>query len=377
MRITFLSTGLSYGGAETQLVNLATKLKQRGRDVGVVSMLPPQAFVDDLEAAGIPVATLNMRRGVPDPRATLRLARILHRWRPNILHSHMVHANILARVARLFFKVPVLISTVHSINDGGRWRQMAYRLTDSLADLTTVVSRAAVDRYVQVGAVPKDKIVFIPNGVDTAKFRPNQRAGRHLREELGIGNEFAWLAVGRFEEPKDYPNMLRAFSAVAARRPDALLLLAGQGSLLEETKKLASELALEHKVRFLGVRRDVTDLMSAADAYLMSSAWEGMPMVLLEAGSCGLPIVATDVGGNREVVLNGESGYIVPPHDAEALAAAMSKMMALSESERKAMGQACRAYIEANYSLDRVVDQWEALYEELLRRKGIWKKERK
>jgi len=165
--------------------------------------------------------------------------------------------------------------------------------------------------------------------------------------------------------------MLQAFKMVVDKKQDTLLLLAGQGSLLEETRKLANELDLEDKVRFLGVRHDVPDLMNAADAYVMSSAREGMPMVLLEASACGLPVVATDVGGNSEVVLSGTTGYIVPPRNPEALALGMEKMMALPHEERCEMGKAGRAHIEANYSLDRVVDQWENLYKELLQKKGL------
>jgi len=287
------------------------------------------------------------------------------------VHSHMVHANLLARVVRIFCKIPLLISTAHSIDEGGRWREVAYRLTDPLADLTTNVSRAAVERYIRVGAAPKNKIRFMPNGIDTAKFKPNKAVGQRLRNELGVDNYFVWLAVGRFEEAKDYPNMLRAFSMIVSKKLDVVLLLVGQGSLMEEVKKLASELKLEDKVRFLGVRRDVPDLMNAADTYVMSSAWEGMPMVLLEAGACGLPVVATDVGGNSEVVLNGKTGFIVPPRNPEALAQAMEKMMALPKEKRLEMGEAGRAYIEANYSLEHVVDQWEGLYMELLQRKGM------
>ena len=369
--LLFLITGLAYGGAETQFVNLAIRLIKRGWELRVVSMLSPQACTEELKEAGIPLLTLNMRRGVADPRAVFRLVKILREWRPDIVHSHMVHANLLARIARLFYKIPVLISTAHSIDEGGRWREIAYRLTDSLADLTTNVSQAAAERYIRVGAVPKNKIRFMPNGIDTTKFKPDEAASRRLRNELGIENYFVWLAVGRFEAAKDYPNMLQAFKMVVDKKQNTLLLLAGQGSLLEETTKLAKELDLEDKVWFLGVRRDVPDLMNAADAYVMSSAWEGMPMVLLEAEACGLPVVATDVGGNSEVILNNKSGYIVPPGDSEALAAAMVKMMALSEAERRAMGRAGRAHIEANYSLERVVDQWEELYRELLQKKGI------
>jgi len=368
--ILFLTTGLAYGGAETQLVNLSTRLKKRGWDVCVVSMLPPQAFTEELEAVGIPWATLHMRRGVPDPRAVFKLVKILRQWRPDIVHSHMIHANLLGRVARVFYKIPVLISTAHNINEGGRWREIAYRLTDFLADITTNVSRAAVDRYIKVGAAPKDKIFFMPNGIDTFRFQFNQDARLQLRRDLELSKSHTWLAVGRFEEAKDYPNLLRAFKRVIDERNDAILLIAGQGTLFEEIKGMAYTLGLTEKVRFLGVRRDVSKLMSAADAYVMSSAWEGLPMVLLEAAACELPIVATDVGGNSEIVLDGVSGYIVPPRDPEALAAAMLKMMSLSEDERKAMGQAGRAHIEANYSLDHVVDRWEKLYIDLLRQKG-------
>ena len=370
-KIVLLTTGLAYGGAETQLVNLAIKLKERGWDVRIVSMLPPQAFTEELKRAGIPLATLNIRHKVPNPWIVFRLVNILRQWQPDVVHSHMVHANLLARIARLFCKIPVLISTAHNINEGGRWREVAYRLTDPLADLTTNVSQAAVERYIRVGAAPKNKIRFMPNGIDTSRFKPDRTTGQCLRNELGVDNNFVWLSVGRFEAAKDYPNMLRAFKMVVDKRQDTLLLLVGQGSLLEEVRKLANELDLEDKVRFLGVRRDVPELMNAADAYVMSSAWEGMPMVLLEAHACGLPIVATDVGGNGEVVLNNRSGYLVPSRDAKVLAAAMMKMMALSEAERRAMGEAGRAYVEANYSLEHVVDQWEALYKSLLAQKRV------
>ena len=370
MRITFVATGLDFGGAETQLVRLAEAIKKRGWQVGVISMLPPAAFAEELEEAGIALATLNMRSGVPDPRAIAGLAKILRRWQPEVVHSHMVHANLLARVARLFCRIPVLISTAHSISEGGRCREIAYRLTDPLADMTTNVSRAAVARYIQAGVAPKKKIAFIPNGVDTSTFKPNEAAGRRVRDELDVRESFVWLAVGRFEVAKDYPNMLRAFKEVALKRPEAVLLLVGQGSMREETGKIAEELGLKDKVRFLGVRRDVPEVMNAADAYVMSSAWEGLPMVLLEAAACGLPIVATDVGGNSEVVQNKESGCIVPSRDTGALAGAMLRLTAYSQAERRRMGEAGRGHIEAHYSLERVVDRWEELYKELLHRKA-------
>lgn len=375
MRSLLLVTGLAYGGAETQLVRLATRLKERGWEVRVVSLLPPRAYVEELEAVGIPVFSLGIRRKLPDPRPILRLARLIREWRPHILHSHMVHANLLARLVRLLAPVPVLVCTVHSIDErgrkgSGRLREISYRLTDPLCDLTTQVSQAGLERYVRVGAVPRHKIRYIPNGVDTEHFKPNPEDRLKMRKELRAEG-FVWLAVGRFDPPKDYPTMLQAFTQVVRNDPNTVLLIAGDGPLRKTMEIMAQELGIEKHVRFLGIRKDIPQLMNAAEAYVMSSTWEGMPMVLLEASATGLPIVATDVGGNREVVVDGKTGFLVPPKDPKALAQAMLRLMNLPEEERRKMGEVARQHIEANFSLDRVVDQWEALYRELLTRKGV------
>lgn len=371
MKVIFVITGLGLGGAETQLVRLSTQLQTRGWDVQVVSMTPLKAYVEELRAVGIPVYCLEMRRGVPDPRAIFRLARILRREQPEVVHSFMVHANLLARVTRLLATVPVLICSAHSIDEGGRWRERLYRLTDPLCDLTTQVSQAGMKRYIEVGAAPADKIRFMPNGVDTSIFRPAPEARETARGQLGVGNSFVWLAVGRFEPPKDYPNLLRAFAEVIRQRSDASLLVVGDGPLQPAMQNLASELGIADHVEFLGIRRDVPQLMNAADAYVMSSAWEGMPNVLLEAAACALPIVATDVGGNREVAVDGETGFLVPPQDHCALADAMLRLMCVPPEIRTQMGEGGRRHIEANYSLHRMVERWEELYRELLARKGI------
>jgi len=371
-RVMHVTTGLSYGGAETQLKNLALRLKQRKWSLSVVSMLPPGAYVDELEAAGICVYDLRMRRKVPDPRAVLRLASIVRRERPLVVHAHMIHANLLARITRLFASIPVLICTAHNIIEGGRARELAYRLTDPLADLTTQVSEVGKQRYIQVGAVPPHKIVYIPNGIDTSRFQPNPMVRQAVREQLGCAPDaFVWLTVGRLEPVKNHLGLLSAFREVAAVHPNARLLIAGQGSLQAATEQRIVELGLAGRVRLLGLRRDIPDLLNAADAFVLPSLWEGMPLTLLEASATALPIVATDVGGNSEVVLDGKTGYLVPPQEAKALTQAMLRVMLLSANDRIAMGQAGRAHVVQNFDLERVVDRWESLYRELLQRKGI------
>ncbi len=379
MNLLFLITSLAYGGAERQLVQAAIRLKTRGWDIVVVSMLPPKAYVEELEKAGIPVHSLNIRRRVPDPLAIFRLARIIRKFKPHILHSHMVHANILGRVVRPLAPVPVLICTAHNIDErgkrgSGKWRILAYRFTDALCDLTTQVSQAGLERYVQIKAVPKYKIRYIPNGVDTERFRPNPEARKLLRKELGVDADFVWIAVGRFDPQKDYPNMLRAFSQLWKEKPKARLFIVGDGPLRPEMENLAKELSIDSQVKFLGIRRDVPDLLNAADAYVMSSAWEGMPNVILEAASTGLPIVATDVGGNSEIVVHGKTGFLVPPRDPTASAKAMLELVNLSEEERRKMGEEARKHTEENFNLERVVGMWETLYRELLEKKEIYLK---
>ena len=372
MRILFLSTSMGMGGADSQLLSAAHGMRSRGHEVRIVSLTQLGPMGLEAQRAGIPTESLDMRRGVPDPRGLVRLVRLVRAWRPDVLHSHMVHANLMARVLRVITPVPVMVSTIHNIYEGGRLRMAAYRLTNALVDHVTIVSQAAADRFVRDRIVPKSLLTVIPNGVDTEQFRRIPRElGHSLRQSLGLEQEFVWLAVGRFEIAKDYPNMLRGFSRVRERFPHAILLLVGRGSLQSETERLAQSLDLGSGVRFLGVRDDVVQVMSAADGYVMSSAWEGMPMVLLEAAAAGLPIVTTRVGGNHEVVRDGESGFVVPPRDHEALGRAMLQLMELSETERRSMGDRGREIIRAHYGLNRVVERWEELYRDVLARKGL------
>jgi glycosyltransferase involved in cell wall biosynthesis len=367
-----LATSMGMGGADKQILSAADELRRRGHQVLIVSLTPLGPMGVQARTQGLRVESLEMRRGIPDPRGMIRLARLVRSWKPDVLHSHMVHANLMARALRLVARVPVLISTIHSIKDGGRLRMAAYRLSNRLVDRMTIVSQAAADRFVAEGTIPRELLSVVPNGVDIHRFQEVASSAREtLRRSLGLQREFAWLAVGRFAPAKDYPNMLRGFALVHEAHPDSVLLLVGRGSLQGEAEALALELGLATCVRFLGPRHDVPELMSAADGYVLSSAWEGMPVVLLEAAAAGLPIVATSVGGNREVVRDRESGYLVPPQDPDALGLAMRRLMGMSQAQRRSMGHQGREHVQANYGLSSVVDRWESLYHEVLAAKGI------
>jgi glycosyltransferase involved in cell wall biosynthesis len=204
--------------------------------------------------------------------------------------------------------------------------------------------------------------VVIPNGVDCEKFSPDSAARTRARNELGLGTKFTWIAVGRIEAVKDYPTMLRSFSVAQLAHPEAVLLIAGDGVLRPETERLAASLGLQSSVRFLGIRNDISYLLNAADALVLSSKWEGLPLVLLEAAACGLPVVATDVGGNSEIVCHGRTGFLVQADDQQTLASAMESMMDACPENRIGMGAEGRARVVASFGLDAVVSQWEELY---------------
>jgi glycosyltransferase involved in cell wall biosynthesis len=373
VRILFLSTSMGLGGADQQLLSAAQVLRDRGHEIRIVSLTPLGPMGLQARSLGLATDSLEMRRGVPDPRGLARLVRIVRAWKPDVVHSHMVHANLMARVLRLLVPVPVLVSTIHNVYEGGPLLMAGYRLTNGLVDHMTIISQAAADRFVGERIVPGRLLTVIANGVDTDRMRNLPPEGRAaLRGWMSVGDQdFVWLAVGRFEVAKDYPNMLRAFAAVRAREPRAVLVIVGQGSLQAEAEALTAELGLREAVRFLGARDDVPAVMSAADGYVMSSAWEGMPMVLLEAEAAGLPIVATAVGGNGEVVRDGESGFLVPARDSEGLRAGMLRLMVLPEEQRRAMGERGREHVRANYGLQRVAERWERVYWDALARKGF------
>jgi glycosyltransferase involved in cell wall biosynthesis len=373
VRILFLSTSMGLGGADQQLLSAAQVLRDRGHDIRIVSLTPLGPMGLEARSLGLTTDSLEMRRGVPDPRGLVRLVRIVRAWKPDVVHSHMVHANLMARALRLLVSVPVLVSTIHNVYEGGPGLMAAYRLTNGLVDQMTIISEAAAGRFVGERIVPARLLTVIANGVDTERMRNvPPGTGDMLRSSFGAtAAEFVWLAVGRFEIAKDYPNLLRAFARVRAARPDAVLVIVGQGSLQGEAEALTAELGVRDAVRFLGARNDVPAVMSAADGYVMSSAWEGMPMVLLEAAAAGLPIVATAVGGNGEVVREGESGFLVPARDPAALGAGMVRLMALPEGERRALGERGREHVRANYGLHRVAERWERVYWDAMARKGL------
>jgi glycosyltransferase involved in cell wall biosynthesis len=364
MRISYMLTSLGMGGAERQVVALAERMKARGHAVALILLRERQP---EEWPTTVDLVCLEMRKTPFSFIAgLLRARRWLRDFRPELIHSHVFPANMTARLLKFSLPAAVL-STVHNVYEGSWPRMLAYRLTDGLSPRTAFVSQAAADRFVRLNAVPAHKATVLTNGIDLAEFAPSAERRALIRAQMGVGEEFVWLAAGRIVPAKDFPNLLRAFARVRAEIPEARLWIAGEvlGAGSEAIQAQAAELGAS--VRWLGLRRDMPALLDAADGFVLASAWEGMPLVVGEAMAMEKPVVATDVGGVRELV--GEAGVIVPAKDSEALAQAMLEMMRSTPEARGALGRAARERIAAGFSIDAKADEWEALYRAVLEAK--------
>lgn len=360
MNIVLLITGLGMGGAEKQVVDLADQFAAQNHNVliiyltGEATVLPtnPSIRVIGMGMTKTPWSFLTTYR---------RIRSLIRTFNPDVLHSHMVHANILARLLRLSTKIPRLICTAHNTNEGGALRMLAYRLTDSLADISTNVSHEAVDAFVAKKAVPPNRMIPMVNGINTKKFMFNSVTRECLRAAENLpDNAKLLLCIGRLEEQKDYTTMLHAFQIVLQKHNALVLWIVGIGELLPNLLRLTEELGIQEKVKFLGLRHDIPELMSACDLFCLSSAYEGFGLVVAEAMACERLVVATDCGGVKEVV--EKFGVLVPPNSPEAFAQGIEQTMQLSLEEKYTIGSSARQRIIDNYSLNTISQRWLSLY---------------
>lgn len=359
MKILMVITSLGVGGAEKVVTTLADQLVNMGHEVNI-AYLTGEALVVPKNKS-VRVINLEVKSFRSLTGGYLKLRKLIDDFKPDVVHSHLVHANILCRTMRLSTNIPRLISSAHNTDEEGWTRFLAYRLTDRITDISTNVSDEAVEAFIQKKAVRRGRMLTLHNGISTTDFVFSEQARSYIRSELGVteGQQLI-LAVGRLNEQKDYPNLLAAISHVSLKCRNVKLAIVGDGPQLNELKEYANSLGLNNKVNFLGIRTDIPSLMSAADVFTLSSAWEGFGLVVAEAMACNRVVVATDCGGVKEVV--GDAGFLVPPKDSRKLAATLELALNLSDDERLKIGAKARQRVIKHYSLPAAVQKWMHLY---------------
>jgi starch synthase (maltosyl-transferring) len=359
--VALVITDLDVGGAERALTALATRLDRSRWRVGVFCLSGPGALVEVIRGAGLPCECLDVGRRNP-VRAVARLAASLRRFGPELIQSFLFHANLAARLAAPWVSRPrpPVLGGIRVAERQRRWHLQLDRWTSRLVAGEVCVSRGVLAFSRDVGGLDPSRLTVIPNGIDPA---PIDAADPVPRANIGIPDE-AHLAlfVGRLDPQKGLPDLLDAAERVIARRPDWHLALAGDGPERDWLLgALAARPALRDRVRWLGRRDDVPGLLKAADVLVQASHWEGMPNAVLEAMAARRAVVGTAVEGTEDLVVPGETGWLVPPRDPAALAHALEE--AAEDPDRcRRYGQAGRLRVEREFTLDAVVAAYERLW---------------
>ena len=357
-RIFYLITELDVGGAEKTLCELARRL-DRGRFVPTVGCLTGRGPLGQtLEDAGIEVVYFDVR-GWWDLPAWLRLRRELRERKPHVLHGFLFHANLAGRLAAVGLHIPRVISSVR-VEEPRRVHLWVDRLTRGLVDIVTCVSESAREFTRRRAHIPPSKLVVIPNGVaidqcDHPLLRPPGEW------DLPEGAPVV-ASIGRLDRQKDPLTLLRAAERVVRQMPETHFVFAGQGPLLDRCRQEVERMGIERNIRWIGWVADLRPLLARMDLLALASRWEGMPNVVLEAMACRKPVVATAVGGTLELVAEGETGFLVPPGDDEALAGRILDLLQAPDRAR-AMGKRGRQLAEQRFSLQAMTEANQALYE--------------
>lgn len=316
---------------------------------------------EKIQSLGVEVETVGAP-GLTGIALVRRLAERLEAHRVDVLHTHNPAPHQHGAAARLVTRIPVLIHTKHGRNNfATRTRRWAEQMAGRFTDLVVAVSHDSADVARKIDRVPERKLRVIHNGIAVERL-PVATVGRAGRPPRAVH-------VARLNRIKDQPTLLRAVRQVLDLIPDFRLDIVGDGPMNQIVRDLAVQLGIAHAVDFIGMQDDIRPWLADADLFVLSSLSEGVSITLLEAMGAGLPVVATDVGGNREVMLPGETGLLVPPGDPGALAASMIEL--LQDPARATVLGACgRERVISDFNISRTVAEYQAAYQELLSRRG-------
>jgi glycosyltransferase involved in cell wall biosynthesis len=350
-RIAYVVGELGKGGAEYQLHELLRHLDRRAFEPRVIVLAAGGYWAEPIRALGIPVVELP-RTGSFDPRRLGRLRRELRTFAPDILHTIMWSGNSYGRLAALFLRIPLVIAAERNVIRRPRWQVLLERALDRVTDAYLVNCEAVAVELSERGGLPRRKIRVVPNGIDLGALPPFAADRHAARRAAGLAPDRRLVAqVGRLAPQKDYPTFLRAAALVAREEPDVDFLAVGTGELRAELEALAAEIGLAARVHFTGLRHDVPALLAGVDVLALTSRYEGLPNVVIEAMATGAVVVATDVGGCRDLVVPGETGLLVSPGAPEEVAAAVLRVLRDPERAR-GMAVAARRRVEAGFTVE-------------------------
>jgi len=373
MRIAHIIKVTRISGAERHLLFLLEGLRERGVDARAIILVERDRPMDEMVAAlqqrEIPVTRLPIARDY-DLALLWRLRQALRQINPDIVHTHLIHADLFGSVAAKLAGAPAIVSSRHlddAFRYSARWRRInrgLWRIIDAGIAISAAMKRFALE----IEKAPAKKIHVVLYGMEYKWLSDEDisRARQRLRKELNLPADAQLLGMAcRLVEQKGIPYALEALRRIRSDFPRAQLVIAGDGEQADDLRRLASRLGVADRVCWLGWRGDAADLMAAFDVFLLPSLREGFGLVLLEAMSRRLPIVASRVGAIPEIVIDGETGILVEPRNADELATAITRLLN-DRALRKYMGLLGAARLEERFSVERMISGTIAVYEKVL-----------
>lgn len=368
-RIAHVVLSLRPGGLERVVLQLIEHTDRTRYEPFVVALEEPGDLAIELEQHQVPLHVFSRRPGF-DQQLLMNLVNLFEDKRITLIHTHNPSPHLYGSLAASIMGRrgpwrPIVVHTKHGRNyPRDKRRVLVNRAATALSDRVVAVSEDARQVALEVEGIDPHRLVVIRNGVDTRRVCPGD--GRMARRKIGISEDvFHVGCVARLSPEKDHATLIKAFAMLRKSLPAARLTLVGDGALRSMLEELARALGISEAVKFVGYTNDVASLLPSFDVFALASRSEGTSLTLLEAAAAGLPIVATRVGGNAEIVVDGESGLLVPDGQPEALAKAL--LQVAQRKDRSLMGQRGRDEVVARYDLAKMVAAYDTLYSEVLR----------
>ena len=360
LNILYIIWSLSSGGAERVVINLVKGLDKTRFNPIVCCLNWAGEYAQELESRNIKVIALNKKRGI-DISVINKLITVIKNNKIDIVHTHLWTSNFWGRIAAKLAGVPVIIASEHGVSRRrGFLRFFADRVLSCFSDRITFVSKNVKEEFARKVTYNQRKARVIHNGIDLAKFRQpvdNQK----VREKIGIEeDDFVVSCIGRLSPEKGHKFLLKAFASLNGEGKLKLLVV-GDGALRESLQSSALNYKLENRVIFTGFRKDISDILGITDLLVIPSTREAHSVVALEAFASGVPVVATDVGGMNEIIIDRYTGLLVSAKNPEQLGLAIEKLVK-DKSLREQIGKLAKAHARSFFGLKQMVKETETLY---------------
>jgi len=374
-RVFFLVDSFMIGGTETQAVELARRLNPARYEVTLGCLRKEGPLLSRLDGTRVHVQEFSLGKGIDSPSGflgVLRLARFLRRERIQIMHAHDLWSNLVGMAAAKLARVPVTITSQRDLSHDawyGTYRRRVLRYLQSHSSIVLTNAKAIRDGLIEKDGLPANKVCVIYNGVDINAFRAVSR-DREWLFPSSAGRKLIALVGNMNSDVKGHPVLIAAAVEIVRLHSEVQFLLIGDGPKRADYETLVETAGLRQYFQFLGRRTDVPQILASCDIAVLPSLAEGLPNAVLEYLASGLPVVATGLGGNLEVIQDGMTGLLIPPRDAQALATAMMRLLGDPQFAIQ-IAKAGHQHVEEKFSFERLVVEVDGLYTQLLGRTGV------